>query len=328
MKKHISLILATLILATSLAGCSGSNKNSGTGQISSESTDQFAEDYVYGTYVDDLDFYLNQHFDNRTEMQNAFRESEKFLAKCYAEDSIKSLDKVKAMQIPADLKEKHEKLLGAVDIEIRIMELNKELTEFIGKTDSLTPDEQSTVTTLNKRANEILKESEEYGSIKKHWIEVRKEACKHLSKGEYNTYNFTLDTYCSVYFDSYVELLNIFFNGKQVDALKHIDNCEKIFSNIENMDVPESMESYHKDIVDAIPSEKEFITLIKEYETIRRQHPGVEFDNLPEDVKKKLTDIEEKIDTFLNAISKDGVITSTMIEAAAAAGEYAREQLN
>jgi hypothetical protein len=329
-KKSAILISDAMLLSVFLAGCNNSNSsnNSSTEQVSSESTDQFTEDYVYGTYVDDLDFYLNQHFDNRTEMQNSFRENEKFLAKSYAEDSIRSLGKVKAMQIPAALKEKHEKLLGAVDIEIRIMELNKELAEFTGKTDSLTPDEQSAMDALNKKANDILKESEEYGSIKKHWIEVRKEACKHLSKGEYNTYNFTLDTYCSIYIDSFVELLNIFFNDKQVDALKHIDNCEKIFSNIENMDVPESMESYHKDIVDAIPSQMEFITLVKEYETIRRQHPGVEFDNLPEDVKKKLTDIEEKIDTFIDAISKDEIITNPMIEAAAAAGEYAREQLN
>lgn len=330
MKKYISLILAALTLSAFLTGCNNSNSsnNSSTGQISSESTDQFTEDYVYGTYVHDLDSYLNKYISSRKEMQDAFSENDKILATGYANQSIGSLIKIKDMEVPADLKEKHEKLLGAVDIEIRIMECNKELAEFTGKTDSLTPDEQSAMDALNKKANDILKESEEYGGFKKYWIEVRKEACTHLSKGEYNTYNFTLHTYCNAYIDSFVELFNIFFNDKQGDALKYVDNCEKMFTNIENMDVPESMESYHKDIVDAIPSEKEIITLIKEYETIRRQHPGVEFDNLPEDVKKKLTDIKEKIDTFLKTILKDGVMTSTMMEAAAAAEEYAREQLN
>jgi hypothetical protein len=327
-KKSAILISAALILSVFLTGCNNSNSNSNsnnssTEQVSSESTDQFTEDYIYGTYVDDLDFYLNRYINYRKNMQNAFSESDKVLATGYANDSIGSLNKVKAIEVPTGLEEKHEKLLGAVDIEIRIMECNKELVEFIGKMDSLTPDEQSAMDALNKKANDILKESEEYGGFKKYWIEVRKEACTHLSKGEYNTYNFNLDIYWDVYTDNFVKVFNIFFNGEQGDVLKYIENCEEVFSNIENMDVPESMESYHKDIVDAIPSEKEFIDLIKEYETIRREHPGVEFDNLPEDVKKKITDIEEKINTFFETDEKPSVMVDAMI----AAGKYAEEQL-
>lgn len=325
-KKSAILISAALILSVFLTGCNNNNSNSNnssTEQVSSESTDQFTEDYIYGTYVDDLDFYLNQYISNRKDMQNAFSESDKVLATGYANDSIGSLDKVKAIEVPTGLEEKHEKLLGAVDIELRIMECNKELVEFIGKMDSLTPDEQSAMDALNKKANDILKESEEYGGIKKHWLEVRKEACTHLSKGEYNTYNFTLETYYNSYSDSFAELFEIFFNGRQGDILKYIDNCEKTLSNFENMEVPETLKSYHEDIVDAIPTEHEFIDLIKEYEGIRREHLGAKFDDLPDDVKKKITDIEEKINTFLEDEDK----TSVMYNAVVAAGKYAEEQL-
>ncbi len=323
MKKCISLILAALTLSAFLTGCNSSNKNGSTEQVSSESTDQFAEDLVYGTYVDDLDSYLNQYLSNRKEMQNAFSENDKILATGYADQSVRSLDKVKAMQFPAALKEKHEKLLGAVDIEIRIMECNKELVEFTRKTDSLTPDEQSAMDALNKKANEILKESEEYGGFKEHWLEVRKDACTHLSKGEYNTYNFTLEAYWNSYFDNFVKLCNIFFSGEQGDIYKYIDNCEESLSNIENMEVPEALKSYHENIVDAIPTEQEFIDLIKEYEDIRREHVGVEFADLPDDVKKKVTDIEQKINTFMEDQSE----TSALYDAVVAAGKYAEKLL-
>ena len=148
-KKSAILISVAMLLSVFLAGCN--NSNSSTGQVSSESTDQFTEDYVYGTYVHDLDSYLNQYISSRKEMQDAFSENDKVLATGYANQSIGSLIKIKDMEVPAALKEKHEKLLGAVDIEIRIMECNKELVEFTGKTDSLTPDEQSAMDALNKK---------------------------------------------------------------------------------------------------------------------------------------------------------------------------------
>ncbi len=327
MKKHVSLILATLIMSTFLAGCNSSNKNSGnnssTEQVSSEGVDEFAEIFYYETYIDELDSYMNRYIENKTAVQDGFKQQEVNAVDTGLSKAKNALDKLVGISCPQAIRDEHDKLLSAVEREKQIVQCNVELSDYIGKMDSLTPDEQDSLQELNQKANDILVEIEEVGSIQKHWREVRAAACSHLPKGEYNTYHFTLELLWSNYLTDCENLFATFFGGEAGNIYQSVDDCTARLSDIENMEAPERLKSYHDDIVDAIPTEQGFIDLIKEYEDIRREYAGVEFADLPDDVKKKVTDIEQKIDTFL----EDETLYNALYNAVDAASKYALQQI-
>ncbi len=327
MKKHISLILATLILATSLAGCNSSNKNSGnnssTEQVSSESVDEFAEIFYFETYIDNLDLYMKRYTENSKAAHDGFKQQDANAVDDGLSKADNALDKLAGISCPQAIKDEHAKLLSAIEREKQVVQCNVELSGYIGKMDSLTPDEQSALDKLTQKANGILAEIDEAGSINSHWLNVRAAACSYLPNGEYNTYHFSLELLWDIYVTNVNELFGILFDGAAGNIYQSIDNCTARLSDIENMEVPERLKSYHDDIIKALPVEREFIQFIKDYVDVCSEYPGIAPADFPDDAKDKLDEYSEGINKFL----EDETKYNAMYNAVDAASKYALQQI-
>lgn len=327
MKKYISLILATLILTTFLAGCNSNNKNSGnnssTEQVSSESVDEFAETFYFETYIDDLDLYMGRYIENSKAAQDGFKQQDANAVDTGLSKADNALDKLAGISCPQAIKDEHAKLLSAIEREKQVVQCNVELSGYIGKMDSLTPDEQSALDKLTQKANGILAEIDEAGTIRSHWRNVRAAACSYLPNGEYNTYHFALELLWDNYVTNVEELADIFFNGAAGDIYQFIDNCLERLSDIENMEVPERLKSYHDDIIKALPVEREFTQFIKDYVDVCSKYPGIAPADFPDDAKDKLKEYTEEINKFL----EDETRYNAMYNAVVAAGDYALQQI-
>ena len=133
MKKYISLILAVLTLSAFLTGCNSSNKNSSTEQVSSESVDEFARTFYYESYIDELDSYMKQYTNNADEMDYNFRFLENDEANTCIGEMSKALNNLEGITCPEAIKDEHDKLLSAVELEKQLEAERKKLME--GKDD-------------------------------------------------------------------------------------------------------------------------------------------------------------------------------------------------
>ena len=266
---------------------------------------------------------MKRYTENSKAAQDGFKQQDANAVDDGLSKADNALDKLAGISCPQAIKDEHAKLLSAIEREKQVVQCNVELSGYIGKMDSLTPDEQSTLDKLTQKANGILAEIDEAGSIKRHWLNVRAAACSYLPNGEYNTYHFALELLWDNYVTNVEELAYIFFDGAAGNIYQSIDNCLARLSDIENMEVPERLKSYHDDIIKALPVERKFIQLIDDYVAVYDEHPGIDPSDFPDDAKDKLKEYSEEINKFL----EDETQYNALFNAVDAASKYALQQI-
>lgn len=315
-KKTLALMLAVAIIAVS--GC-----NSGTAQTTTVNTEP-SESWDFETYIEDIDFYMQKCINNVDSAKNAFKLQDAAETRKYLNEVLNSLNGLEGIIYPAELEEVHNKLLYIVGLQKKLTECNMKMTDFIEKPDDLTSDDYSELEKINAEASEITAEIEEGGKIMKAWLNAKNAAFSYLPYGEYKAYDFTLETYWNDYVAKNDELYMVFFDGDEGDAIAISESCLDALSEIENMEVPESVRPYHDDIIEALSAERNYCLAIKAIRETNNEYAGLAFEDLPADVQAKVEENSEVINNYYN---EENAEYDAAFNAVSAASEFAMSQM-
>ena len=118
-------------------------------------------------------------------------------------------------------------------------------------------------------------------------------------------------------------IAGVFYDGASGDLRSLADSCLSALSSIEDMDMPEQMQSYHNDISEAITMEREFCQAIVDILETYNEYSGLKAEDMPADAQKKIQERQKTIDAYY---SEDNIEWDTLYNAVCAAIDYADAQ--
>lgn len=297
-KKIISLILAAMLVTVS--GCSnGTNE-----QMTTENTVPVSDVMDYEMYIEDLDYYMNQYVQSYESAAEAYRTQDSSSAKNYLGNALDALNSLRNIIYPPNLEDIHSELLSSAELQKKVIECDIELTSF-GASDELSDEERNSLNALNAKAAEILAEIEEKGRVSDAWHNAKNAAFSYIPNGEYRAYASTLEALFNDYITEVNKLYGIIFDGTGGNALLICENLTETFSEIENMEVPEQLKTYHDEIIEAISIERECCSTVESFVALGSGYQGVAFEDLPADVQAQMGECMEKIDSFFDEENED-----------------------
>ncbi len=315
----ISLIVATMLFA----GCGKENTavsviGGADGTTSAVVAGQ-AEAWEYELYIEEIDYSMEKYFQDNYEFRYALAYQETAAAKEYLESAIAALGELDKTVCTPDLEEVHSNFLYAVGLEKEYDERYMDYLGYAEKGDYNSPEVEALIAELNA----IQEKREESEGISTAWLNAKKAAFSHLPNGEYKSYSARLEYLWNDYVLCGDLIAGVFFDGASGDLHSLADGCLLRLSSIENMDVPEQMKSYHNDILEAIPMERDFCQAIVDITETYNEYSGLKFEDMPAAAQKKIQECQKTIDAYY---SEDNIEWDALYNAVCAALDFADAQ--
>lgn len=322
MKKTLLAISLIVVMLLSV-GCSKENEavsviGGADGPTATVVAGQ-AEAWEYELYIDEIDYSMEKYLSAYYSARYALAYQDIAAAKEYIDSEIEALGELEKTVSPSDLEELHSKFLYAVGLVKENEECYRDYLGYTEKGDYNSPE----VEALTAELDAIKKKINESEHISTAWFNVRSAACSRLPNGEYMSYSSRL----GYAWDGYVLygdlIAGVFFDGASGDLRSLADSGLSALSSIENMDVPEQMKSYHNDISEAIPMERDFCQAISDMMEIYSVYPDLRPEDMPADAQKKIQEYQKTIEAYY---SEDNIEWDALYNAVCAALDFANAQ--
>lgn len=299
--RTFAAVIAAMFMLT---GCGKENKAAsivgGTDAPTSAVVAGQVEAEEYEFYIDEIDYSMDKYFSSHFSVRSALAFEDWVEAKEHIESEIKALGELEKSVCPSDLEDVHSKLIYAVGLAKEYEEGLRDYIGYMEYADSLSPEDKSEFDALNAELDEIQERINENGALATAWINVRKAAFSRLPNGENKAYGAELEILRNTYASYWNLLTDVLFNGASDNLLSLSDTCLSLLSLIEDMDVPEQMKSYHNDILEAIPTERNFCQATNTIAELKSEYQGLEFEELPADVQRQIQECSDTINTLSN----------------------------
>ncbi len=316
-KKSLAIILAAVML---LSGC---NSN-GTAQTTTTAAVAPSEAWEYEMYIEDLAYFGERYLQGIYNAEADFSILNEADAKKHLKGALEAITSLESVIYPPNLEEVHGQFLKTVEIQKELTECRLDLAGYLSEFPDFTPEESAEYEDVSERQKEISDRIDEGGyTFYKNWIATQNAAYSYLYNGEYRAYSAELEYLWDTYVEQFDKFCEICFNGGEGDAVIPLDNDLIILSDIENMTVPEQLESCHEEIKKAMPAERDALQAMLTMADLYRQYPGTELADMPADVQDEIRECSE---TFNNHFSENNAEYHALYEAVIAALEFALTQ--
>lgn len=275
-----------------------------------------ADAWEYELYIEEIDYSMDKYLTSYYSARYALAYQDTAAAKEHIDSEIEALGELEKTVSPSDLQDVHNKFIDAVRLVKENEECYRDYLSYIEEGDYHSPEVEALIAELDA----IKKKINESEHISTAWFNVRSAACSRLSNGEYKSYSARL----GYIWDGYVLygdlIAGVFFDGASGDLLSLSNGCLSALSSMENMDVPEQMKSYHNDISEAIPMERDFCQAVVDIMETYNEYSGLKPEDMPADAQKKIQECQKTIDAYY---SEDNSEWDALYNAVCAALDFA-----
>ncbi len=318
-------LLAISLIAVMLlnAGCSKENEAAGViggadGPTATVVAGQ-AEAWEYELYIEEIDYSMDKYLTAYYSARYALAYQDTAAAKEYVDSSIEALGELEKTVSPSDLEDVHSKFIYAVGLAKEFDECYIDYLGYTEKGDYQSPEVEALIAELNA----IKTKMDESEKISAAWFNVQRAAFYRLPNGEYKSYSARLECLWNDYGVNGDLIAGVFYDGASGDLRSLADSCLSALSSIEDMDVPEQMKSYHNDISEAIPMERDFCQAVVDIMETYNEYSGLKPEDMPADAQKKIQESQKVIDAYY---SEDNSEWDALYNAVCAAIDFADAQ--
>ena len=315
-KKTLVIILAAMVVA--LSGCNSAKPAEAT---TTKAVAPPSEAWEYEMYIEDLAYFGERYLQGIYDAEADFSILNEADAKKHLKGALEAITSLEGVIYPPNLEEVHGQFLKTVEIQKELTECRLDLAGYLSEFPDFTPEESAEYEEVSERQKEISGRIEEGGyTFYKNWIAAQNAAYSYLYNGEYRAYSAELEYLWDTYVEQFDKFFEICFNGGEGDVVIPLNNALIILSDIENMTVPEQLESCHEEIKKAMHAERDALQAMLTMADLYRQYPGTEFADMPADVQDEIRECSE---TFNNHFSENNTDRYALDEAINAALEAA-----
>ena len=297
MKRIAAFMLALAVAA--LSGCNGSS-NSQVTSTTPAATVAASDAWEYEYYIEDLNYYISEYNAAVVNFSELLAAQDYSGAKNALQRHTSLLDDIAAIVTPSSLSEYQNDILTAIEYEKEYRQLAEKALYYTENYATLTPEEIEEYNALYQQSESI---KDEYININEAVDAAREAAFLRMPGGEYKSYVYNVDSLWYRYASGINMLFEIMINDAEGDILFICEDCITVIAEFESMTVPESVKTYHDDLIEQLSIEREYILKVKALYELYNEYQWQSDDEMPAEAKEYAKELSEIYDSIQSSES-------------------------